>query len=368
MKKLGEMREAEFERAEHLMQSAVAAGVFPGAVLLAANGPTVVFHRAYGVADLTTGRRVGLKTVFDLASLTKPLATTLAILHLAADGQLTLDTSLDMLLPAFNHQPAARVTVAQLLRHTSGLPAWRPYYESLRWFPSNQRRDVFHHHLAATPLEQASGSGVLYSDLNFMILCWVAEVLSDERLDQLVEKRIYGPLGVAPLSFVPLDGPQPTVDYAATEYCPWRGLICGQVHDDNCHILGGVCGHAGLFGSAAAVHRLLNHLLAAYQGRGVESVLPSDWVRLFLKVPHDGGRPLGFDVPSANPPACGRHFSRNSVGHLGFTGTSFWVDLDRSVIVILLTNRVHPSRENGAIKDFRPVLHDAVMSGFGVQS
>ena len=115
------------------------------------------------------------------------------------------------------------------------------------------------------------------------------------------------------------------------------------------------------------MHRLLNHLLTAYQGRGVESVLPSAWVRLFLKVPNDGGRPLGFDVPSADPPACGHYFSRNSVGHLGFTGTSFWVDLNRGTIVILLTNRVHPSRDNGAIKDFRPVLHDAVMSGFGGQ-
>ena len=357
---MGPMPEAGFDRVERLMQAAVGANVFPGAVLLAARGPHIAFHRAYGGGDLTTGRKVALQTVFDLASLTKPLATTLAILRLAADGRLTLDTPLERLLPAFQNQPAARVTVAELLRHTSGLPAWRPYYESLRRLPANRRQEVFHSRLAATVPEQAPGGGVLYSDLNFMILAWIAEALSGERLDRMVEKRIYRPLGVAPLFFIPLDGLRPVVDYAATEDCPWRGPLCGQVHDDNCHVLGGICGHAGLFGSAGAVHRLLSHLLDAYQGRGVEAVLPSDWVRLFMKVPVDGGRALGFDVPSADPPACGRHFAAQSVGHLGFTGTSFWIDLQRALIVILLTNRVHPKRTNEAIRAFRPALHDAV--------
>jgi CubicO group peptidase (beta-lactamase class C family) len=334
--------------------------VFPGAVLLAARGSFVDFHRAYGVADLATGRPVTVDTVYDLASLTKPLATSLVILRLLAEGRLTLQTPLKALLPVFESQPAAGVTVLQLLRHTSGLPAWHPYHETLRHLPSADRAEIFHRHLSRVSPQQLPGTGTLYSDLNFMILGWIAETLGGRRLDRLVQERIYGPLGVEPLFFIPLDAPPPAADYAATEVCPWRGPICGQVHDDNCHVLGGVCGHAGLFGSAAGVHRLLTHLLDAYEGHLQEAVLPSRWVRLFIKVPPDGGRALGFDVPSADPPACGRRFSAHSVGHLGFTGVSFWLDLRTSRMVVLLSNRVHPSRTNEAIKVFRPRIHDAL--------
>ena len=354
-----------FVEADRLMHEAVSEGVFPGAVLLAARDDAVLFHRAYGVTDLATGQPVTPETVFDLASMTKPLATTLAMLYLVAGGQLSLDAPLETLLPAFAGRPAARVTVEQLLRHTSGLPAWYPYFETLRSLPPAERWKVLHRRLRQAVPEAPAGTRTIYSDLNFLILGWIAETLSGARLDRLVAETIYRPLGVAPLYFIPIGEAAPVAEYAATERCPWRGLLCGQVHDDNCYCLGGVCGHAGLFGTAGAVHRLLCHLRSGYRGRGPQRLLPSALVRTFIHVPPDGRRALGFDVPSADPPACGRHFSPDTVGHLGFTGTSFWMDLARGVIVVLLTNRVHPVRTNEAIKAFRPRLHDLINEGIG---
>jgi serine-type D-Ala-D-Ala carboxypeptidase len=352
-----------FEKAHRLMADAVAGGVFPGAVLLAARGRAVLCRRAYGVADSGTGERVTKDTVFDLASLTKPLATAPALMGLMADGRLAPDTPLERCLPEFPGQPAARVTVEQLLRHTSGLPAWEPYYQRLRQLPEADRWPWLKHRLRRTPLAAPPGTRTVYSDLNFMILGWLVEAVTGVRLDRFVEGRVYHPLGISPLYFIDGGGPFPPAAYAATERCPWRGLLRGRVHDENCDTLGGVCGHAGLFGTAAAVHRLLAELLDAHCGRGTARVFDPRWVRLFLDPLADGRRPMGFDRPSGPMPACGTRFSPCTVGHLGFTGVSFWMDLDRGHIVVLLTNRVHPSRENFKIRAFRPRLHEAVLEG-----
>jgi CubicO group peptidase (beta-lactamase class C family) len=352
-----------FEKAHRLMSDAVASGVFPGAVLLAARGGAVRCHRAYGVADLGTGRRITRDTVFDLASLTKPLATTPALMVLMADGRLAPDTPLERCLPEFQGKPAARVTVEQLLRHTSGLPAWEPYFEHLRDLPQGERWPWLKRRLSRTPLEAPPGGQTVYSDLNFLILGWLVETVAGAGLDRFVARRVYQPLGIAPLHFISGARPFSAGAYAATERCPWRGLLRGRVHDDNCHTLDGVCGHAGLFGTAAAVHRLLAALLDAHRGNGAGMVFARQWVRLFLDPPADGRRPMGFDRPSGPMPACGARFSPRTVGHLGFTGVSFWMDLDGGQIVVLLTNRVHPTRRNESIRAFRPRLHDAAIEG-----
>lgn len=352
-----------FRAAHGLMAAAVAGGIFPGAVLLAARGRQVLCHRAYGVADLGTGRRVTRATIFDLASLTKPLATAPALMCLMADGRLAPESRLERLLPEFQGQPAARVTVAQLLRHTSGLPAWEPYFEHLRQLPAAERWPWLQHRLSRTALQAPPGAQTVYSDLNFMILGWLVQRISGVGLDRFVAQRVYQPLDIAPLYFSDTAGPVPPGAYAATERCPWRGLLRGRVHDDNCHALGGVCGHAGLFGTAAAVHRLLAELLDAHRGEGAGAVFDPRWVRAFLDLPRDGRRPMGFDRPSGPMPACGGRFSPSTVGHLGFTGGSCWMDLERRHMVVLLTNRVHPTRCNEAIRGFRPRLHDAVIEG-----
>ena len=163
------------------------------------------------------------------------------------------------------------------------------------------------------------------------------------------------------LFFIDLQASRPEARFAATERCPWRRvLLDGMVHDDNAYAVGGIDGHAGLFGTSEAVHRLIAALLTAYFDRK-PAIFEKTLVKTFFDRNQGADRPLGFDAPSPEGSASGRYFSLHSVGHLGFTGTSFWVDLAYERTVILLTNRVHPSRRNDRIKAFRPALHDAVM-------
>jgi CubicO group peptidase (beta-lactamase class C family) len=177
-----------------------------------------------------------------------------------------------------------------------------------------------------------------------------------------VSEKIYKPLGLDNLFFPGLNALHSSAPFAATEQCPWRNrLVIGQVHDENAYVVGGVEGHAGLFGSAAAVHKLLLELLSVFHGKSVHRLFQTELVRLFFRRLPGTDRALGFDIPSDENSSAGGYFSVNTVGHLGFTGTSFWMDLDRSIIVILLTNRVHPNRDNEAIKVFRPTLHNEVM-------
>ena len=175
-------------------------------------------------------------------------------------------------------------------------------------------------------------------------------------------EEIYAPLGVPSLFFIDPIGPPPAGTYAATEQCAWRGrLIEAQVHDENAHVLGGIAGHAGLFGTAAGVHRVLSELLSAYHHDMGGRLFDRRTVQQFFQRVPGTHKALGFDMPASVTPSCGRFFPPTSIGHLGFTGTSFWVHLEQSLDVILLTNRIHPTRANIAIRGFRPLIHDAVM-------
>lgn len=348
-----------------LMQQALDEGAFPGAVLLAARDSEILLHRAWGVADLSSEQPVTVDTVYDLASLTKPLATTLAVMRLIQTGRLTLETPLGPVLPVMAGTAKAGVTLRQLLSHCSGWPAWQPYFEQLRRHPDEERRRRLAQMLAAEPLIAAPGAATLYSDLDYLALGLVVETIGGLRLDRFVRQEIYQPLGIEALFFNPLDAPPKPRDYAATEHCPWRGgVLSGAVHDDNAYVLNGVAGHAGLFGTARAVFTLLQALLAAYRGEAGSDLLAPDLVRAFWQRSGDSGWTLGFDTPSVQGASSGTFFSVNSVGHLGFTGTSFWMDLDRQITIIVLTNRVHPVRSNEKIRAFRPRIHDALMEWF----
>ncbi len=356
-------RAGRLKEAPPLMQRGVADGVFPGGVLLVMREGEVVFTGAYGVCDLTTRRPVTEKTFFDLASLTKPLATTLAVMRLVQQGRLALDRKLGDLLPAWADAPGAEIPVAALLDHTSGLVAWRPYYKDIALsLPAERRREMLTRRLVAEV--PGTVGDTLYSDVGFMILGRVVAQVSGQRLDRFVTREIYRPLGIENLFFIESDtgaGARPG-DYAATEVCAWRGgLVQGRVHDENAFAAGGIEGHAGLFGNVGVVGRLLAQLMADFHGNSAQALFPRDLLRRFFTPRRPGGRPLGFDRPDAENSSSGRFFSPQSVGHLGFTGTSFWMDLPRAVTVVLLTNRIHPSRQNERIRDFRPRLHDAVM-------
>jgi CubicO group peptidase (beta-lactamase class C family) len=347
-------------RVVQAMEGAVRESVFPGAVLLASKGGDILFHQAFGLADLAIREPVTRETLFDLASLTKPLATTMAVLDLVQRGLLCVEQALGDLLPGLAGTDKACVTVDDLLRHRSGLPAYSPYFESLVSFSMSERRDRLRALIVNEPLVHEPGRVELYSDLGFVLLAWVAETLSNRRLDCHVAERIYAPLGIHGLGFRSVGTPLEK-GVAATENCPWRKRVLkGEVHDDNAWAVGGIEGHAGLFGTAFQVWTLLREILDGVSGKRTR-VIDGALIRRFAERNPGFERGAGFDAPSGNYSSSGHFFSASSLGHLGFTGTSFWMDPMTSIIVVLLTNRVHPVRSNEKIRKFRPVIHDLVM-------
>jgi CubicO group peptidase (beta-lactamase class C family) len=354
-----------------LMERAVAKDLFPGGVVLVAKDAQVVFFDAFGLARLEPERAMTVDTVFDLASLTKPLATTVALMLLVQHGRLSLDQTLGSAIADFSGTDKEYVTIRQLLSHMSGLPGYRPYYKELAELPPSGRKGSLRALLIAEEFIHEPGQTCLYSDVGFMILEWLVEVAVKSSLDRFVEESVYGPLRLKDLFFIPLNTGKGRDEhlYAATESCTWRGKILeGEVHDENAYALGGVAGHAGLFGTVQDVYGLLKEFLNVYTGKSNTGLFDRGVLQAFFeRQSHLGSWALGFDTPTRPDSSSGRYFSDQSVGHLGFTGTSFWMDLLKGVIVILLTNRVHVNRENERIKAFRPLLHDTVMDSIAGQ-
>ncbi|MDO9531365.1 MAG: serine hydrolase domain-containing protein [Deltaproteobacteria bacterium] len=368
---------------QKLLEAGVSQGVFTAAVALAGLKGELRWQGAAGFLSRDPGAAAAtLDTVFDLASLTKPLATTLALMVLAGPGQLDLATPLGEVLPAAWLPPDKRpLTLRHLLTHRAGLPAWRPFYQEVLAAPSEARPGLLARLAAATPLEYSPDTATLYSDLGFMLLKAVVESLSGKDLDRFCQEEIYRPLGLKTLGFIRLPQPAPAIPttenrppktenrlYAATE----PGLIAGrppagEVHDENAWAAGGVAGHAGLFGPGREVFQLVASIYRAYAGEPVGPLTPAA-VQLFLTVPAGADRACGFDIPGVDPAAraAGRYFSPRSVGHLGFTGTSFWLDLETGQMVVLLTNRVHLGRDDKTkIQAFRPRFHEAASRALG---
>jgi CubicO group peptidase (beta-lactamase class C family) len=347
---------------DNLMRQAVSDRAFPGAVLLVSKQGSIQFFKAYGMANKFSHEVMTQDTIFDLASLTKPLATTLAIMQLVDHGLISLDHELGNILPEFRNQDKSKIKIKHLLYHTSGLPDYRPYYKIIADLAVESRIESLRRLLVKEPLANPIGRQVLYSDIGFMVLRWMVEHISACRLDHFVADRIYHPLGIRDLFFVDLNSSPRSRKFAATERCPWRNtLLEGKVHDENAYAVGGIEGHAGLFGTAESIHMLLSTLLSDFHGGPSIKLFSQKIVDRFFKRLPNTDKALGFDTPSKRDSSAGRLFSSRSVGHLGFTGTSFWMDLNHRIIVILLTNRVHPERGNEAIKTFRPLVHDTVM-------
>ena len=355
------------EKINSAMTDAISDNVFPGGVLLVSVKGKILFFDAYGLANKLSGKKMTRDTLFDFASLTKPLATTLAVMKLVQKGKLGVEDKLGSVIPRIGKTEKRGIGIMNLLLHDSGLPDYRPYYLTLRDLPKNERESALRDLLVKEPLLSVPGENVLYSDPGFMFLRWVVESVSGSSLDHFVYDNIYKPLDLEKIFFVDLDnkeksGKELNGSFAATEICPWRNILLeGVVHDENAYVMGGIEGHAGLFGTASDANLLLSELLFSFHGISKNDVIDGKLANHFLRRREGAGRTLGFDAPSLTESSSGIHFSRNSVGHLGFTGTSFWMDLDNFVIVILFTNRVHPSRENVKIKEFRPVLHNIVM-------
>jgi len=373
--------------AARVLDEAVAAGVFPGACALVARGDSEVFEYSCGTLALpASDRAVTCATVWDLASLTKPLVTVALVLVLIDRGHLHFDDRVVDLLPAFGAGSDLRrhaVTLRHLLHHDSGLPAHRRFFEAFPRLLENpsasaaqvgNRRHIFEQ-VMAEPLERDPGTESVYSDLGFLVLGALVESVTGERIDRLARRFLFDPLEIDDAWFVDVAGVEasgagraagssalPLERTAATGLCPWRGrVIHGVVQDENAYAMGGIAPHAGLFATTRAVHALASEwsLASGDQGRVLDgSLVRHVWDR-------NSGRArstwaLGWDTPSVSASSAGVRVSEQAVGHLGYTGTSLWIDRRRSVHVVLLTNRIASDRKGDGIRALRPRFHDAV--------
>jgi CubicO group peptidase (beta-lactamase class C family) len=320
------------------------------------------------MANLFTGQPMSRQTVFDLASLTKPLATTLAVARLVDQGRIDLDQPVKKWLPVLGGSDKAAITVRQLLGHQSGFPAHRLFCMTLKSIAPKERKSAVLDLLRQTPLARKPGAATIYSDLGFMLLCRLVEAIAGYPMNHFLKAEIYDPMGLTDLFFVDLTASRrPCRPWAATELCPLRNrLLAGEVHDDNAWFAGGIDGHAGLFGTAESIFRLLRFLVANLRGRGTKSIFSQPILSEVFHGAKQNSLPLGFDRPSVQNSSAGRYFSADTVGHLGFTGVSFWMDLEKDCTVILLTNRVHPFRWNNRLRLFRPDIHNRIMEHFEI--
>jgi CubicO group peptidase (beta-lactamase class C family) len=355
------------ESVTELLKKGAAEGIYPGAVLLVAREGEVVFFKETGYVDLSSEHVPTRKdTIFDLASLTKPLAATLAIMRLVDQEKIGLDQTLLEIITTSPLKDKGALTPRMILSHCAGLTDWKPFYLDLVNVRPEKRKKYVRKSIVQEPLVYSPAKACVYSDLGFMILEWVVEEVSGMPLKSFLELNFYNPLllkrtflntGVMPGQFK-------KEDIAPTGHCGWRKrIIQGEVHDENAHALGGYSGHSGLFGDAEEVLVLVNMLKEHYRGERDDYLKPYMVKEFFTRQEIVDGCTwaLGWDTPSARDSSSGKYFSRNSVGHLGFTGTSVWMELEKDIIIIFLTNRVHTTRTNEGIKRFRPMLHDLIM-------
>lgn len=346
------------------MKGAVESGVFPGASLLVARGGDVLHRGFYGHATLLPSPEpVSEETLWDIASLTKPLATvSLALLSVREKG-LSLNSAASKFLPELEGEEKGKITIRHLLKHTSGLPAWKAYFEDAarehpEWVGKRDARRFYVERISEESLEAPIAYRRIYSDLGYILLGFILEDFWGTPLDALFAEKIAGPLELNDTFYVPIGSRNVIPEmFAATEDSAWRGrLLRGEVHDDNAYVLGGVAGHAGLFSHVDDLHHFLLAFREGFQ-KG-HALFPQELVQECVgpKV----SIKMGWDTPSPENSQVGKNFSKNSIGHLGYSGCSMWMDLEKDFHVILLTNRVHPSSKNEAIKEFRPRIHDLI--------
>lgn len=338
----------------------VDSGAFPGAVVAVGRHGRLALLAAVGRYGVDDPRPVTTGTIYDLASLTKVVGLTTAVLLLVDEGRLRLDDTVQRHVPAFRGPHKDGVTIRHLLTHSSGMPAWRPLYTEATTRAAAMR-------LAdTTDLVTPPGATMVYSDLGAIVLTQLVERVTGERLDRYLADRVFGPLAMERTRFRPPDAWRDSI--APTERSQDGTTIRGTVHDENAWKLGGVSGHAGLFSTAGDLARFATWLLAARAGaldaRTGAPAPAAELVREFTRrqgLPPGSTRALGWDTPSdSGYSSAGSRLSRRSFGHTGFTGTSIWMDPERDLFVILLTNRVHPTRENTRIGRVRPRVADLV--------
>ena len=369
-------RQPTFAPVVRLIDDAVRRRAFPCAVVEVGCTEGPVWCHAAGALSYGGDAAATLDTVFDLASLTKVLATTTVVMRLVEAGDLALDEPVAGRIADWRGSDRGAVTVADLLEHAGGLTAHLPFFRDHRGRPDYQ------HAISTLPLEYPPRRRSVYSDLGFILLAFIAADAGGAGLDEQFDE-VAGRLGLGDLRYRPPAAWRRRT--APTEVDPWRGrLLRGEVHDENGWALGGVAGHAGLFGTAPAVGRFARAVLETLRGRptparpearrgktdpaeaetprGRPILARPETLARFVRRSRvaNSSRALGWDTMLVTS-SCGRLLSPAAFGHTGFTGTSLWVDPAQDLYVVLLTNRVHPTRANEAILQVRPAVHDAVV-------
>jgi CubicO group peptidase (beta-lactamase class C family) len=351
-----------------LLNRAVADGAFPGGVLAVGLNDQLIVHPFGKFTSDAKAAPVQANTIYDLASLTKPIVTTTSVMILAQQKRLDLDAPLSRLLPEWSAgakndpNPAwrARVTPRMLLLHDSGLPAHRDFYKDAKGHGAILAR-VF-----AEPLVHEPGTQIEYSDLGFILLGEIVERLTGNSLAEFARKEIFAPLGMKDSLFNPPRSLRVRIPPTENDQTYRKHVIQGEVHDQNAWAMGGIAGDAGLFSTAGDVavlaQMILNGGIYAHH-RVVSRAIIAEFTA--PQTIANSARTLGWDV-ALDPSATGHFFSPRAFGHYGYTGTSLWIDPERNLFIILLTNRVNPSVDNIKIRQVRPALHDAIFEALGL--
>lgn len=356
---------ARFATAREILEQAISERAFPGVaygVLL--NGQVIALDAVGRFTYEDDSPAVQPETVFDLASITKVMATTAMAMLLFDRGILDLETPLGEILPAFviGREPGSKresVTMRMLLAHSSGLPAYA------RLFEQHTSANGLLRACLQMQLEAVPGTRPEYSDIGFILLGKALEVLAGDYLARFCQREIFVPLELSSVHFCPVVSTRPQIPPTENDTVFRKRVIQGEVNDEHAFVLGGCGGHAGLFANALDVLRFAACILAEGRTANGEQLFQPATVQLFAtrqSAPSGTSRALGWDTPTA-PSSSGRYFSASSIGHLGYTGTSLWIDRECGLAVALLTNRTWPDRSNKAIQRIRPLFHDAVFPG-----
>lgn len=345
-------------------QQAIVEKVFPGcAVGIYDAGEQYSFVTGY--TSINKQQKIEKKTLFDLASLSKPLATSLACFVLIQDGLIHKNMKLESLLGCSVPKDKKAITLSQLLSHSSGLIDHYKFYEKSTGSSIEVKKKNILKQILEMPLIAKPGEKSIYSDIGYILLFFIIEFYGKIGFENFINKYIFKPMKIKDICYNPKD--KGYEHFAATEICKWRQKeLSGVVHDQNTSFLDGVCGQAGLFSTIDSVLDMVVQIKEIRQGKihhpYIDQYILKEATTRRIK-PLGGSWGLGFDTPSQPGSSAGRFISEKSCGHLGFTGTSFWIDFKKDRLVVLLTNRVNPTVDNLKIRDFRPAFHDLVFSG-----
>ncbi|MFC2084393.1 serine hydrolase domain-containing protein [Bacteroidota bacterium] len=343
---------------DKIIYKAIADSIFPGANLVIGNNTGIQYAKSFGGYDYS-GNTIPIKisTIFDLASLTKVIATTSAVMKLYEDGKIDLDSPVVKYIPRFNSNNKSQITVRNLLIHNSGFPPGKPFYNFCK--TKQEALDS----LYKMPLKYKTGTKTVYSDLSFITLGHLVEVISGMSLDQYLQENIFLPMGLEDIMFNPPDSLWRRIAPTEVEYNFGLTKKHGRVRNKITQLFGGVAGHAGLFSSAPDLSKIAIMYLNIGQFKNTR-IFRESTIKLFTSRHSDiSTRGLGWDTGNGNKDhPIGHYFSLSAFGHTGFTGTSIWIDPAKNLFIILLTNRTYRMKDRNKIIEFRPLVHDEILS------